>query len=153
MLTNISVQVPTFITCQISNAYAKWNELKPIFLNKQIRLSTRVKFLEAYVRSRLLYSVQAWHLKVNEMKKVESVWNTFLRRMIKGGFERKNVPKNKDDNIPAEEIDWAYRINNKQLRDITKTTELRHFCEVQHLKYVAHITRSDNDSIQKNLFF
>ena len=66
---------------------------------------------------------------------------------------KKNAPKNKDDNIPAEEIDWAYRINKKQLRDITKTTELRHFCEVQHLKYVAHITRSDNDSIQKKLLF
>ena len=42
---------------QISSAYAKWNEMKSVFLDKRIFLSTRGKFLEACVRSRLLYSV------------------------------------------------------------------------------------------------
>ena len=153
MLTNETVTTPTYITNQISSAYIKWNELKPMLMNKQIKLSTRVKFLEAYVRSRLLYSVQAWQLNANEMRKVESVWNNFLRRMIKGGFERKNVPKSKDEIIPVEEINWAYKINNQMLREITKTTELKHFCEMQHLKYVAHVIRNDNNSIQKRLLF
>ena len=73
--------------------------------------------------------------------------------MIKGGFERKNVPKSKDEIIPAEEINWAHKINNQMLREITKTTELKHFCEMQHLKYVAHVIRNDNNSLQKPLLF
>ena len=77
----------------------------------------------------------------------------FLRRMIKGGFTRKNVPKKKDEVIPNEEIDWAYKNNNNKLHEITKTNELKHFCETQHLKYIAHIVRSENDTIQKQLLF
>ena len=32
---------------------------------------------------------------------------------------------------------------------ITKTTEIKHFCEIQHLKYIANVTRLGNDSLQK----
>ena len=78
-----------------------------------MKLSTRIRFLEAYIRSRLVYSVQAWQLIASEMKKMETVWNNFLCRIVRGGFERKNVPKNNDDIIPPEEIDWAYKINKK----------------------------------------
>ena len=129
-------------------AYAKWNELKPVLLNKEVKLSTRIRFLEAYIRSRLVYSVQACatHCKGNEED-----GNSFLRRIVRGGFERKNVPKSNDDIIPPEEIDWAYKINDKELFEITKTTELKHFCEIQYLKYVAHIERSGNYSLQKQL--
>ena len=52
---------------------AKWNEMKSVFLDKRIFLSTCVKFLEAYVCSCLLYSVQAWQLGVKDMQKLESV--------------------------------------------------------------------------------
>ena len=43
-----------------------------------------MKFFEAYVRSRLAYSVQAWQLTISDINKVESVWNNFLRRMVEG---------------------------------------------------------------------
>ena len=68
---------PLFVIHQISSAYAKCNEMKSVFLDKRIFLSTRVKFLEACVRSRLLYSIQAWQLGAEEMRKLESVWCGF----------------------------------------------------------------------------
>ena len=102
--------------------------MKSVFLDKRIFLSTRVKFLEACVRSRLLYSVQAWQLGAKDMQKLESVWCGFLRRMVKGGFSRRNAPKNKKDkSIPEEEIDWSYKLSNEKIREITKTNEIKLF--------------------------
>ena len=59
-----------FKSHQIASADFKWNELKCILLDKRKFLSTCVKFLEACVRSCLLFSVQAWQLNANEMQKL-----------------------------------------------------------------------------------
>ena len=90
----VSNNASTFLNHQISSAFSKWNEMKSVLLDKRIFLSTRVKLLEACVRSRLLYSVQAWQLNVKEMQKLESIWCGFLCCMVKGGFSRANAPKN-----------------------------------------------------------
>ena len=34
-----------------------------------------------------------------------------------------------------------------------RTTEIEAFCDKQHLKYIAHITRLDIDSLQSSFFF
>lgn len=154
VLSNESSNTSAFINHQIASAYSKWNEMKSIFLDKRIFLSTRVKFLEACVRSRLLYSVQAWKLDSKEMQKIESVWCGFLRRMVKGGFSRRNAPKNKKDtSIPKEEVDWSYKLSNEMIRKITNTNGIKNFCDIQHLKYIAHVTRLGNNSLQKQFLF
>jgi len=154
VLSNENSNTAAFINHQIASAFSKWNELKSVLLDKRIFLSTRVKFLEACVRSRLLYSVQAWQLSAKEMQKLESVWCSLLRRMVKGGFSRKNAPKNKKDkSIPVEEVDWSFKLSNSDIMRITKTTEIKHFFEIQHLKYIAHVTRLGNDSLQKQFLF
>ena len=56
-------------------------------------MSSRVKLLEASVRSRLLYSAQSWELSASELRKLETIWNGFLRKMTTNGFKRKNVPQ------------------------------------------------------------
>ena len=84
--------------------------------------------------------------------------------MIKNGFKRKNVPpeylkakkkaKNSNTIIPEPEgLDWAYIFSNEKLRKITKTSNVSSFCKIQHLKYVAHVTRLENNSLQKQLLF
>ena len=93
VLCNDPSMSSSFVIHEISSAYAKWNERKSVFLDKRIFLSTRVKFLEACVRSRLSF-VQAWQLGAEEMRKLELVWCGFLRHLVKGGFSRKNAPKN-----------------------------------------------------------
>ena len=32
-------------------------------------------------------------------------------------------------------------------------TNISSFCRIQHLKYIAHVTRLENDSLQKQLLF
>ena len=53
VLCNDPSKSSAFLVHQISIAYAKWNEMKYVFLDKRIFLSTHVKFLEACVHSRL----------------------------------------------------------------------------------------------------
>ena len=154
VLSNEALNSQAFINHQIASAFSKWNELKSVLLDKRIFLSTRIKLLEACVRSRLLYSVQAWQLNASEIQKLESVWSGFLRRMVKGGFSRKNAPKNKNDlSIPEEEIDWSYKLSNERIREITKSSSIKRFCEKQHLKYIAHVTRLGNECLQKQFLF
>ena len=73
---------------------------------------------------------------------------------MKGGFSIRNAPKNKKDkSIPEEEIDWSYKLSNEKIREITKTNGIKLFCDMQHLKYIAHVTRLDNNSLQKQFLF
>ena len=116
------------------------------------------------MRSRLLYSVQSWELSASELTKLESIWHGFLRKMVTNGYKRKNVPAEylkakkeakKTNAVVAEpdDLDWSFVYSNTELRKITKTQDIRSFCKLQHLKYIAHVTRLGNDSYQKQLLF
>ena len=39
------------------------------------------------------------------------------------------------------------------LMSITKTSGIKNFCDKQHLKYIAHVTRMENNSLQKQFLF
>jgi hypothetical protein len=66
----------------------------------------------------------------------------------------KKKAKKSGDTVPEPDgLDWAYVIDNENLRLITKTTNISSFCKIQHLKYIAHITRLENDALQKQLLF
>ena len=47
----------------------------------------------------------------------------------------------------------AYKLSNEMIRKITRTTEIKTFCDKQHLKYIAHVTRLENSSLQKQFLF
>ena len=155
LLSNEKTQ--NFLNHQIASAYAKWSEMKDIFLDQKIYLKIRVRYLEACVRSRLLYSVQSWHLSASDLNKIDVIWNGFLRRMVKGGFKRRDVPQNRTERQVRiennEALDWAYQITNEHLKKITNTTSIKSFCQIQNLKYVAHITRLENNALQKQFLF
>ena len=123
-------------------------------------MSTRIKSLEACVRNRLLYSAQSWELTAAELNKIELIWHGFLRKMITNGFKCKNVPKDylkykeaKVNVAKPDDLDWSYVYTNEQLETITKTTKITDFCKIQHYKYVAHVTRLENNSLQKQILF
>ena len=84
--------------------------------------------------------------------------------MVRNGFKRKNVPpeylkakkkaKNSNVIIPEpDDLDWAYIFTNEKLLEVTKTSDITSFCKIQHLKYLAHVTRLENNSLQKQLLF
>ena len=164
MVTNLDDDPSHFLSFRIASAFQKWNELKHVFTDKRIFMSTRIKLLEACVRSRLLYSSQSWELLATEIRKIESIWHSFLRKMVCNGFKRKNVPqeylkarkKAKKTNTVVPEpdgLDWAFTFSNEKLLSITKTKNISSFCKIQHYKYIAHVTRLENSSLQKQLLF
>ena len=86
--------------------------------------------------------------------------------MISNGFKHKNVPKDhlkarikakykeaKENVAKPDDLDWSYVYTNEQLETITKTTKVADFCKIQHYKYVAHVTRLENNSLQKQILF
>ena len=73
MIINNNDDPSHYLNFRISSAYQKWNEIKHVLTDKRIFLSSRIKILEACIRSRLLYSVQAWELSANELRKIESI--------------------------------------------------------------------------------
>ena len=165
MIVNTDEDPSQYLNFRISSAFQKWNELKHVLTDRRILMSTRSRILEACIRSRLLYSVQTWELSGRELRKIESTWCNFLRKMIVNGFKRKHVPteylkqlkrsrKESQPNVPKpDDLDWSYVYSNQQLKEITKTADSSNFCKSQHLKYVAHVTRLQNNSFQKQLLF
>ena len=86
MVTNLDEDPSHFLSFRIASAFQKWNELKHVLTDKRVYMSTRVKILEACVRSRLLYSAQSWELLASEIRKLESIWHGFLRKMVSNCF-------------------------------------------------------------------
>ena len=106
-------------------------------------MSTRKKLLEACVRSRLTFGVQAWLPKEEEIRKLEVCWFQCLRNMVNGGWRRRN----------QEEDEYQFVYSNADLQNIVKTCPLRSFIYAQHLKYIAHVCRAENTDLTKVLMF
>ena len=151
-IANKGAKSEQYLNDRISKAYQKWNELKMVLTDNNIRLKTRIKFLETCVRSRLLYSVQCWNLNLHEIQKLETIWNNFLRRMVRGGYRRGNT-REENKLLAKSDQNWKYVINNEKLRKITGTTPLTDYCNVQFLKFTGHLSRCGNDYLPKQLLF
>ena len=63
-----------------------------------------------------------------------------LRKMVKGGFKRK------DDSM-------SFKLTNDDLLKLCKTESLDKFIERQQKKYLAHVIRMENSSITKKLLY
>ena len=50
-------------------------------------------------------------------------------------------------------IGQSFKLSNEAIREITKKTEIKNFCDMQHLKYIAHVTHRENSSLQKQFLF
>ena len=141
-----NTQEKSFTEHRIARATAKFNELRKALCDRDINIQTRRKMLEACVRSRLTYGLQACYPKESEMKKLESCWVGFMRRMVRGGWKRRE-PENEDE----EEYSFVY--TNERIRGIIQAMPLRSFIEAQYLKYIGHVCRSTNSNLTKIMLF
>ena len=98
------------------------------------------QFLNSYVRSRLTYSSQNWAPTKAQLNKLDSTYATFLRKMVRGGHRRKPDSYN-------------FRLTNDRIYHICDTTALSTFISSSQIKYTAHVVRSNNTSIVKQLLF
>ena len=126
--------------------HAAFNKSRHTLTDRRINMQARINLLESLVRSKLLYSVQAWQLSQEELRKLEVVYRNFLRKMIRGGFRKVGANG-------AGKCEHAFVVSNKKLYEITRTRPLADFVNKQFLKYTAHVTRMSNSSWQKKLLF
>ena len=64
------------------------------------------------------------------------------------------IQKDTQPTVPKPgDLDWSYVYSNQQLKEIIKTSDISNLCTSQHLRYVAHATRLENYSFQKQLLF
>ena len=93
LVTNISYNEPGVADIELDNrigmATSKFAQMKYLLCNYSIKLSTRIKFYDVYVKSRLTYCCETWTLTKTQYSKINSVHTNFLRRLIRGGLHRK----------------------------------------------------------------
>lgn len=149
MLTNQAE--PTYVEHRIANAEAKYQELKNVLSDQEIALKTRTKFLESCVRSRLLYSVQAWNMTAREQAQIEAQWNNFLRRLVRGGFRHREreVQINNPDGTTSVKTELPFCLTNEAIYRITGSQFIGIFLEQQKIKYLAHVCRMENNAYPK----
>jgi hypothetical protein len=141
---------------RIGLAHGKFAELKNVLCNYHLRLNIRMNYYNTYVRSRLCYCCETWTLTRNQYERMESIHVRFLRRMVRGGMSRvssKDEIETAKKEKTAESINWAWKLNNCKIYDITKSTTLQEYIQMQNTKWVAHVVRAPNDTLTKRLMF
>ena len=102
-------------------------------MNSMVRSSSMV-------RSRLVYGSQTWSLMKQLLQKMKATYSGFLRKMIKGGFRRK-------------EDSWGFVLTNENIRQQCSTEDIEVFIRRQQRNYLAHIIRQEDASIVKRLTY
>ena len=148
---------------RIGLAHSKFSELKKLLCNYNLKLNIRVKFYDVYVRSRLCYCCETWTLTQKQYNRIEAVHFQFLRRIIRGGMAKKSSnkeiadaklkSKKGGDQTALESVNWAWKLNNDKIITISKTSKIVDYIEKQNIRWVAHVIRSSNDTLAKQLMF
>ena len=131
----------TEIELRIDAAESKFYELSKKLLNYKILIKTRILVLNSMVRSRLTYSCQTWNLTSRQTDRINSVYTSMLRKMVKDGYRRKN------------NTEWNFQLSNSDLHRICGTEEISNYTARQQKKYLAHIARKPNTNLTKKLLF
>ena len=139
-----------FTEHRTARAIAKFNELRNVLTDKSVNLNTRKKLMESCVRSRLTYGLQSWLPNQGELKKLEVCWVRMLRSMVKGGWKRRNVPEEGDNETEA---DYSFIYSNRKIQEIVRTQPLESFINSQYLKYIGHVCRRENFNLTKKIMF
>ena len=111
--------------------------------NLNVKLTTRIMFLNSFVRSRLTYACQNWNLTRYQYDRLDITYRIFLRRMVRGGFRF----------IDEVNGDYGYVINNARLHEICGTSDVSLFIKSQQRNYAMHVVRMDITRSVKLLMF
>ena len=128
------------IVQRIDSAEAKYYQHAKKLMNFKISLRTRVQILNSLVRSRLTYGCQVWTLNTEQRNRFHSFHCGLLRRMIRGGFKRK------DDSM-------ALKLTNENVLRTCDTESINTFIARQQKQFLAHVIRREDESLIKQLMF
>ena len=124
-----------FINARVASATGQYHKFRHVFGDRTINRHSKIRFLEAYVRSRLTYAVAATVPTEDQLSSLSSCWYRFLRRLHPFGFARKKLPDGS--------LGTAFEMSNDSLNSYFSTPPIRDFMQVQFLNYIAHIVRRD----------
>ena len=128
------------ITHRIAAAKSAFQQHKHILRNFNIHLSTRIQFLNAFVRTfRLTYRCSAWSVTKQQLQKCVVCYKTMLRKMLRNGFNQTN--------------NYKFTITDKVLLKTCTTTNVSDFIKSQQRKYLAHVIRKFDNATTKKLIF
>ena len=123
------------MNARIASATGQYYKFRHVFGDRTINKFSKIRFLEAYVRSRLTYAVAATAPTEEQLSSLAACWYRCLRRLHPFGFARKNNPDGT--------VGTAFVMSNSALDAYFATPPIRDFMHVQFLKYIAHIVRRD----------
>ena len=93
-------------------AHGNFSELHKLLRNYKLKLSTRIRFYEVYIRSRLCYCCETWTLLKEQLNSLEATHMQVLRRMVRAGMDRltsiKDIKKLKEEGN-EDEINWKWK--------------------------------------------
>ena len=126
------------ISLRISLAEAKFYELINKLTNYKIHLKTRVLIFNSMVRSRLTYSCQTWNVSTTEMNRINSVYVSMLRKLVRNGSKTE---------------EYRLVMTNQDILRICRTDDIATFVSKQQSSYLAHLARQSNQCLTKRLLF
>ena len=132
----------TELNNRIQMANAKFAQLSNLLQNNKILLRIRVKFLNCFVRSRLTYACQTWNLTSAQYERLDACYRLFLRRMVRGGFQRADGSDN-----------FRFKFTNDDIHSLCGSSDLNVFIKQQQRSYASHIVRMSRERSVKKLMF
>ena len=128
------------------SARCKFKQLDKLLLNQHIHLSTRLLFLDGYVRSRLLYGCQNWSLTKRQSDSLDACYRHFLRKMLRNGYRKKPA-------LAADQPSNQLALTNVAVMRICKRTDVSDFIKDQQASFLGHLARYPPTSIAKQLLY
>ena len=140
---------------RIAATIGKFAELQSMLQDQRICLRTRGSFMNSFIRSRLAYNVHTWFKATKYIEKLNVEWVRMLRRIVKGGFKRRNAPPPglTEDDRKNGSWDYAFIYSNAKIHSLTSTKPLQIYVEQQQLYWLAHCIRMPNSCKQKQTLF
>ena len=134
-----------YISHRIALATGQFQKYRGVLTDFRIKKWVRKKFAESYVRSTLLYAVNAECPTEAQIGQLSSAWYYFLRQMAPGGFAAKK-------NDAGEDL-FAFKYTSKDLEKYFETPPIRDFIHSNYLNYIGHIVRRPNNHPTKKALF
>ena len=134
-----------FLGYRIGQASGQFQKYKQVLCDWSVQISARIKFLEAFVRSTLLYGLVAEYPLEKDVTRITSFWYNCLREMSPGGFSVTEIDENSEETV--------YTYTDSDLDVYFGTPPLKDFIHANFLKYIAHVVRRDAAHPTKQALF
>ena len=151
---------------RLGSAAGAWKQNKQLLMNQKIWLSSRVAYLNAYVRSCMVYGCQNWRPTAAELNRLDVTYRRYLRNITPlGHTRRKDLPQeaeeseedevNEDENGDdvVDDVDMGLVLSNDRLLKKVGQCNISDFFAQQQQNWVSHIIRQPNNELVKMLLF